>query len=301
MAKDGEEGQALDVKVPHILELADENSIDDAASNRTQQKDGVDCAAHVMAEKVVQEAVHVVDTTSLPENDSSDLRTNSQVTIPSSDVEIVVALDEETKPIDFVTIPQSVSEAQPTLLSEARISQSADIQPMLSDASSAYPIRSVSSPHEVFLQDTDEGESDDSNENDCEPSHNNPTAPPKSLDSPTSPGKTGQLGETQCASSSVVPTTNTDSLQSKTNIIATSADPGLVSSIPGGNTQANNKSDFETVVKKFGLSSQDKVLESFSCALYPKKGLLTHGRYALNTLLPSSISGTVYSFYVVLY
>lgn len=34
----------------------------------------------------------------------------------------------------------------------------------------------------------------------------------------------------------------------------------------------------EFELKKFGLSSQDKVLESYSCALYPKKGLLTHGR-----------------------
>lgn len=30
---------------------------------------------------------------------------------------------------------------------------------------------------------------------------------------------------------------------------------------------------------KFGLDANDKVIESFSCALYPKKGLLTHGRY----------------------
>lgn len=29
---------------------------------------------------------------------------------------------------------------------------------------------------------------------------------------------------------------------------------------------------------KFGLTNQDKVMESYSCALYPKKGLLTHGR-----------------------
>jgi hypothetical protein len=29
---------------------------------------------------------------------------------------------------------------------------------------------------------------------------------------------------------------------------------------------------------KLGLDAADKVLESFSCALYPKRGLLTHGR-----------------------
>jgi hypothetical protein len=29
---------------------------------------------------------------------------------------------------------------------------------------------------------------------------------------------------------------------------------------------------------KFGLGANDKVIESYSCALYPKKGLLTHGR-----------------------
>ena len=32
---------------------------------------------------------------------------------------------------------------------------------------------------------------------------------------------------------------------------------------------------------KFGLSANDKVIESYSCALYPKKGLLTHGRYTI--------------------
>jgi len=31
-------------------------------------------------------------------------------------------------------------------------------------------------------------------------------------------------------------------------------------------------------LSKFGLSSNDRVLESYSCALYPKKGILTHGR-----------------------
>lgn len=36
--------------------------------------------------------------------------------------------------------------------------------------------------------------------------------------------------------------------------------------------------DPESELKKFGLSIYDKVLESFSCALYPKKGILTHGR-----------------------
>jgi hypothetical protein len=34
----------------------------------------------------------------------------------------------------------------------------------------------------------------------------------------------------------------------------------------------------DSELKKFGLSANDKVLESFSCALYPKKGILTHGR-----------------------
>jgi hypothetical protein len=44
-----------------------------------------------------------------------------------------------------------------------------------------------------------------------------------------------------------------------------------VSSVPKAATK-----DYE--LQKFGLSVQDKVLESFSCALYPKKGLLSHGR-----------------------
>ena len=34
----------------------------------------------------------------------------------------------------------------------------------------------------------------------------------------------------------------------------------------------------EEVLSKFGLTSQDKIIDSFSCALYSKKGLgLTHG------------------------
>jgi hypothetical protein len=37
--------------------------------------------------------------------------------------------------------------------------------------------------------------------------------------------------------------------------------------------------DVEHELSKFGLTSSDRVLESFSCALYPKKGIgLTHGR-----------------------
>eukprot|EP01039_Chlorochromonas_danica_P007267 gene7267-8037_t len=37
-------------------------------------------------------------------------------------------------------------------------------------------------------------------------------------------------------------------------------------------------SNFEAELRRFGLSSHDKVLEYFSCALYPKGGLLSQGR-----------------------
>jgi len=50
-------------------------------------------------------------------------------------------------------------------------------------------------------------------------------------------------------------------------------------------TIAANKLTKERVVEepraelsKFGLTTEDRVLESFSCALYPKKSILTHGR-----------------------
>ena len=39
-----------------------------------------------------------------------------------------------------------------------------------------------------------------------------------------------------------------------------------------------NKPEDSSELVKFGLSPTVRVLESFSCALYPKKGLLTHGR-----------------------
>jgi hypothetical protein len=37
-------------------------------------------------------------------------------------------------------------------------------------------------------------------------------------------------------------------------------------------------SSVDNELRRFGLSAQDKVLEWFSCALYPKKGILTHGK-----------------------
>ena len=39
-----------------------------------------------------------------------------------------------------------------------------------------------------------------------------------------------------------------------------------------------NKIEDTNELVKFGLSPNIRILESFSCALYPKKGLLTHGR-----------------------
>jgi hypothetical protein len=54
------------------------------------------------------------------------------------------------------------------------------------------------------------------------------------------------------------------------------------STTPAGNnpplTPAVDSTERE--LAKFGLNANDKVIESYSCALYPKKGLLTHGRYA---------------------
>ena len=46
-----------------------------------------------------------------------------------------------------------------------------------------------------------------------------------------------------------------------------------------------NKPEDSSELVKFGLSPTVRVLESFSCALYPKKGLLTHGRYVLVLVL----------------
>ena len=43
-----------------------------------------------------------------------------------------------------------------------------------------------------------------------------------------------------------------------------------------------NKPEDSSELVKFGLSPTVRVLESFSCALYPKKGLLTHGRLVLH-------------------
>lgn len=50
----------------------------------------------------------------------------------------------------------------------------------------------------------------------------------------------------------------------------------IASQTPKIDSPSKLSADFE--LKKFGLSNQDKVLESYSCALYPRKGLLTQGR-----------------------
>lgn len=56
--------------------------------------------------------------------------------------------------------------------------------------------------------------------------------------------------------------------------------PSVTHPLSGLSSPSSVKLDGHTgsELSKFGLSAQDKVLESFSCALYPKKGLLTHGR-----------------------
>lgn len=43
------------------------------------------------------------------------------------------------------------------------------------------------------------------------------------------------------------------------------------------------KEDIAPELAKFGISSSEKILEYFSCALYPKRGLLTHGRFLIYT------------------
>jgi hypothetical protein len=67
--------------------------------------------------------------------------------------------------------------------------------------------------------------------------------------------------------SSTINTTNSNNANSSNN----------VSPVPQSPASKSVNSEYD--LKKFGLSSQDKVLESFSCALYPKKGLPNHGRY----------------------
>jgi hypothetical protein len=49
-----------------------------------------------------------------------------------------------------------------------------------------------------------------------------------------------------------------------------------VPTTPATNNAVSVGADHE--LRRFGLDPSDKVLESFSCALYPKRGILTHGR-----------------------
>eukprot|EP01034_Spumella_vulgaris_P023821 gene23821-30092_t len=59
---------------------------------------------------------------------------------------------------------------------------------------------------------------------------------------------------------------------------ATTSNSTSLLSPSGGNSSKYQEPQVLGELSKFGLSGADKVLESFSCALYPKKGLLTHGR-----------------------
>jgi hypothetical protein len=58
--------------------------------------------------------------------------------------------------------------------------------------------------------------------------------------------------------------------------------PSLQRQLSSNHSQQQQQQQQQPIIdselKKFGLSANDKVLESFSCALYPKKGILTHGR-----------------------
>eukprot|EP01031_Cornospumella_fuschlensis_P037076 gene37076-45003_t len=154
--------------------------------------------------------------------------------------------------------------------SELATSLVANVENQLPPEVCAPLVRPLASPEEAFPQDTDEGESDDSLDDDKEASRSNNVGPRSPIDSPGSPEKGS---EAQCASPTVAGISS-DAGQVKGSGI-TDINPSGPSSAAGPNT---SKSDYETVVKKFGLSVQDKVLESFSCALYPKKGLLAHGR-----------------------
>jgi hypothetical protein len=74
-----------------------------------------------------------------------------------------------------------------------------------------------------------------------------------------------------------------DSLLSRSQGINSSSSPSISSNPPTASavsSPATTKDVANEVseLNKFGLSSMDKVLESYSCALYPKKGMLTHGR-----------------------
>lgn len=64
--------------------------------------------------------------------------------------------------------------------------------------------------------------------------------------------------------------------QSASNICATDVPAATSAAVAA---QAPPMDSTTAELAKFGLTSNDKVIESFSCALYPKKGLLTHGRY----------------------
>ena len=68
-----------------------------------------------------------------------------------------------------------------------------------------------------------------------------------------------------------------DSHDSPTNLISKEHSSSNFRKVQVPVTTINKPEDSNELVK-FGLSPNTRILESFSCALYPKKGLLTHGR-----------------------
>ena len=78
------------------------------------------------------------------------------------------------------------------------------------------------------------------------------------------------------ASSVVVPSQSI--VQPSAVVEASSADVTKVLSSPAPLLNKDASKD-ESELSKFGLSSSDRILESYTCALYPKKGLgLTQGK-----------------------
>ncbi|RYG69783.1 hypothetical protein EON64_01850 [archaeon] len=250
----------------------DENAIESTDLEGAEQQGGVS-EVHDFADKGEDVVAHMdkKDSSRVEAAPTSEYSPNS-----ASEMSKRVVSVETAEQAGYETCPQVTAAEQDIQAQVVGPSQLIDPQPALSGVSPTISVRSLSSPQEVYPQDTDEGESEDSShEDDSEPSRSPHVSPPYSLDSPSSPDRVGKVDEAQCTSPTVA-VNSADAAQAKV-----SSSAAVVDSTPpntGGNAQAS-KSDFETAVKKFGLSSQDKVLESFSCALYPKKGLLTHGRY----------------------
>lgn len=107
------------------------------------------------------------------------------------------------------------------------------------------------------------------------------SAPPVLEESQPCPTALSRTGEPQVDDETLTSTSQKAAGQKRASSLAAAATASLAAATAAmspSSLSAKLDQTSNAELSKFGLGPLDKVLDSYSCALYPKKGILTHGR-----------------------